>query len=146
MRPLQQLRSDRWVQSAKQQKGYPITAKKIILMASMVLAFEFASAQRSNAGTEMVEPYTAPAPTYNLAPPPPRLSFIRPLAITGHGLGSTVRIDSTDDTVIGVHIITGADRRGGRRISELPLVQLHSLLADNVSDGFLSSRSRPGAW
>ena len=67
-------------------------AKKIILIASMVLGFGFASAQRSNAGTEMVEPYTAPAPTYNYAPPPPRrsttlllhrlgLSFIRPLAI-----------------------------------------------------------------
>jgi hypothetical protein len=75
---LQQLRSDRWVQSAKQQKGYPIMAKKIILMASMVLGFGFASAQRSNAGTEMVEPYTAPAPTYNYAPPPPRPVYYAP--------------------------------------------------------------------
>jgi hypothetical protein len=53
-------------------------AKKIILIASMVLAFGFASAKRSNAGTEMVEPYTAPAPTYNYAPPPPRPVYYAP--------------------------------------------------------------------
>ena len=53
-------------------------AKKIILIASMVLAFGFASAQRSNAGTEVVEPYTAPAPPYNYAPPPPRPVYYAP--------------------------------------------------------------------
>ena len=46
-------------------------AKKIILIISMVLVFEFASAQRSNAGTEMIEPYSAPAPSYHYAPPRP---------------------------------------------------------------------------
>src|SRR4029077_6423325 len=45
--------------------------KKIILIASMVFAFGFGSALRSNAGTEMIEPYRAPAPSYNYAPPPP---------------------------------------------------------------------------
>jgi hypothetical protein len=46
-------------------------AKKLIVMVLMVLAFGFGSALRSNAGTEMIEPYRAPAPTYNYAPPPP---------------------------------------------------------------------------
>jgi hypothetical protein len=45
--------------------------KKIILIALMVFAFGFGSALRSNAGTEMIEPYRAPAPSYNYAPPPP---------------------------------------------------------------------------
>ena len=46
--------------------------KKLIVIALMVFAFAFGSAVRSNAGTEIIEPYSAPAPTYNYAPPPPR--------------------------------------------------------------------------
>ncbi len=45
--------------------------KKFGVIALVVLAFGFASAPRSSAGTEVVEPYRAPAPTYNYAPPPP---------------------------------------------------------------------------
>ena len=44
--------------------------KKIIVIALAVFAFGFGSAPRSNAGTEVIEPYRAPAPTYNYAPPP----------------------------------------------------------------------------
>jgi hypothetical protein len=47
------------------------------------------------------------------------LSFIRPLAITDRDSGSTVRIGSTADTAIGVLVITGANRRGGRRVLKL---------------------------
>ncbi len=46
-------------------------AKKMIVTALAVLAFGFGYAPRSNAGTEMIEPYGAPAPRYNYAPPPP---------------------------------------------------------------------------
>ena len=53
--------------------------KKIIVTAALaVLAFGFGSAQRSNAGTEVIEPYNAPAPTYNYAPPPPRPIYYAP--------------------------------------------------------------------
>ncbi len=45
--------------------------KKPIVIALAVFALGFASALRSNAGTEVVEPYRAPAPAYNYAPPPP---------------------------------------------------------------------------
>ncbi|KAG0505304.1 MAG: hypothetical protein Udaeo_13590 [Candidatus Udaeobacter sp.] len=45
---------------------------KSFVIALAVFAFGFGSALRSNAGTDMVEPYRAPAPTYNYAPPPPR--------------------------------------------------------------------------
>jgi hypothetical protein len=45
--------------------------KKLIVIALAVFVFGFASVLRSNAGTEVVEPYSAPAPTYNYAPPPP---------------------------------------------------------------------------
>jgi hypothetical protein len=44
-------------------------AKKIILIVSAVLAF--GSALRSNAGTEVIDRYSAPAPAYNYAPPRP---------------------------------------------------------------------------
>jgi len=44
--------------------------KKIIVTGLAVLTFGFASVLRSNAGTEMIEPYSAP-PAYNYAPPPP---------------------------------------------------------------------------
>jgi hypothetical protein len=44
--------------------------KKLIVIALTVFAFGFGCAVRSNAGTEVIEPYSAP-PTYNYAPPPP---------------------------------------------------------------------------
>jgi hypothetical protein len=53
--------------------------KKLIVIALAVFAVGFGSALRSNAGTEMIEPYRAPAPTYNYAlPPPPRPIFYAP--------------------------------------------------------------------
>src|SRR5437773_9353939 len=58
--------------------------KKFGVIALVVLAFGFASAPRSSAGTEVVEPYTAPAPTYNYAPPPPpRPIFYAPRPVVG---------------------------------------------------------------
>jgi hypothetical protein len=52
--------------------------KKCFVMGLAVLAFAFGFVLRSNAGTDMVEPYRAPAPTYNYAPPPPRPVFAFP--------------------------------------------------------------------
>ena len=47
--------------------------KKLFVIALGMFAFGFGSALRSNAGTDTVEPYRAPARTYNYAPPlPPR--------------------------------------------------------------------------
>lgn len=46
--------------------------KKIIVTALAVFAFAFGAAFRSHAGTDMVEPYRAPAQNYNYAPPPSR--------------------------------------------------------------------------
>jgi hypothetical protein len=51
---------------------------RIIVIALTVLAFGFGSAPRSKAGTEMIEPYRAPAPAYNYAPPPPRPVYYAP--------------------------------------------------------------------
>jgi hypothetical protein len=45
--------------------------KQFIVITLAVLAFTFATALRANAGTDMIEPYRAPAPSYNYAPPPP---------------------------------------------------------------------------
>jgi hypothetical protein len=45
--------------------------KQIIVIALGVFAFGFGTVLRSNAGTDMIEPYRAPAPSYNYAPPPP---------------------------------------------------------------------------
>lgn len=45
--------------------------KQFIVITLAVLAFTFATALRSDAGTDMIEPYRAPAPNYNYAPPPP---------------------------------------------------------------------------
>lgn len=45
--------------------------KQIIVIVLAVLAVTFATALRLNAGTDMIEPYRAPAPAYNYAPPPP---------------------------------------------------------------------------
>jgi hypothetical protein len=52
-------------------EGITIMWKKFNVTVLAVLAFGFASALRLNAGTEVVEPYRAPAPTYNYAPPAP---------------------------------------------------------------------------
>ncbi len=52
-------------------------AKKIILIVSAVLAFGFGFALRSNAGTEVIDRYSAPAPAYNY-PPPPRPVYYAP--------------------------------------------------------------------
>lgn len=57
--------------------------KKFVVIALAVLAFGFASVLRSNAGTEMIEPYRAPAPTYNYAPPPPRPIVYVPPPVVG---------------------------------------------------------------
>jgi hypothetical protein len=53
-------------------------AKKIILIVLAVLVFGFGSALRSNAGTEVIDRYSAPAPNYNYAPPPPRPIYYAP--------------------------------------------------------------------
>lgn len=45
--------------------------KKCFIMGLAVFALSFGTALRSNAGTDMIEPYRAPAPSYNYAPPPP---------------------------------------------------------------------------
>jgi len=52
--------------------------KKSIVIALTVFVFGFGSTLRSNAGTEVIEPYSAPAPTYNYAPPPPRPVYYVP--------------------------------------------------------------------
>jgi len=56
--------------------------KKIIVIALTVFAFGFGSALRSNAGTEVIEPYSAP-PAYNYAPPPPRPVVYIPPPVVG---------------------------------------------------------------
>jgi hypothetical protein len=57
--------------------------KKCFVMALAVFAFGIGTAPRSNGGTDMVEPYQAPAPSYNYAPPPrPRpVVFVPPVRI-----------------------------------------------------------------
>lgn len=57
--------------------------KKVIVIALAFFVFAFSSAPRSNAGTEIVEPYRAPAPTYNYAPPPPRPIVYAPPPVVG---------------------------------------------------------------
>jgi hypothetical protein len=57
--------------------------KKLTVIASAVIVLGFASVPRSNAGTEMIEPYSAPRPTYNYAPPPPRPVFYARPPIVG---------------------------------------------------------------
>ncbi len=58
------------------------------MIALAVFAFGFGSTLRSNAGTEIVEPYQAPAPTYNCAPPPPpRPVFYVPPPVVGVVVG-----------------------------------------------------------
>ena len=60
---------------------------KLIVIALAVFAFGFGSAVRSNAGTEVIEPYRAPAPSYNYAPPPPRPVFFVPPPVLGVVVG-----------------------------------------------------------
>jgi hypothetical protein len=55
--------------------------KKIVIMALAMFAFGFGSALRSNAGTDMVEPYRAPARTYNYAPPPRPVVYVPPVRV-----------------------------------------------------------------
>jgi hypothetical protein len=45
--------------------------KKLMAIGLAVFAFGFGTALCLNAGTDMIEPYRAPAPAYNYAPPPP---------------------------------------------------------------------------
>ncbi|HWY52017.1 MAG TPA: hypothetical protein VNW72_11100 [Chthoniobacterales bacterium] len=52
--------------------------KKSIVIALTVFAFGFGSALRSNAGTEVIPGYSAPAPTYNYAPPPRPVYYAPP--------------------------------------------------------------------
>ena len=52
--------------------------KKSIVIALAFSVFGFASAQRSNAGTEVIDRYSAPAPTYNYAPPPRPIYYAPP--------------------------------------------------------------------
>jgi hypothetical protein len=66
--------------------------KKCFVMALVVFTFGFGAALRSNAGTDMIEPYRAPAPSYNYAPPPPPrpVLYIRPPVfgvVVGPGYG-----------------------------------------------------------
>ena len=62
--------------------------KKCFVMTLAVFAFGFGTALRSNAGTDMVEPYQAPARSYNYAPPPrPRPVFFVPPVRFGIAFG-----------------------------------------------------------
>jgi hypothetical protein len=66
--------------------------KKSFVMALAVLALGFGTAPRSNAGTDMIEPYRAPAHRYNYAPPPPPrpVVFVPPVrfgVVIGPGYG-----------------------------------------------------------
>ena len=45
--------------------------KKPVVITLAVFAFGFGSVQRSNAGTEVIDEYRGPAPSYNYVPPPP---------------------------------------------------------------------------
>ena len=64
-------------------RNYSIMGKKCFVVASAMFAFGFGTALRSNAGADIVEPYQAPAPSYNYAPPPPPrpVAFLPPVRI-----------------------------------------------------------------
>ena len=49
---------------------------KFLAIALAMFAFGFV--ERSNAGTEVIDGYGAPAPSYNYAPPPPRPIYYAP--------------------------------------------------------------------
>src|SRR5207237_9013691 len=70
--------------------GTPIMWKKSVVIVLAMFAFGFGSTLRSNAGTEVIEPYRAPAPSYNYAPPPPpppRPIFFVPPPVVGVVVG-----------------------------------------------------------
>ena len=52
--------------------------KKLVVITLAVFAFAFGTVLRSNAGTDMIEPYRAPARGYTYAPPPPRPVYYVP--------------------------------------------------------------------
>jgi hypothetical protein len=58
-------------------------ANKLMVITLAVFAFAFGTALRSNAGTEIIEPYRAPAPSYGYAPPPPRPVLYVPPPVVG---------------------------------------------------------------
>jgi hypothetical protein len=61
-----------------------------IITAFAVSALVFGATFRSNAGTDMVEPYRAPAQGYNYAPPPRPVVYVPPVrfgAFIGPGWG-----------------------------------------------------------
>ena len=60
--------------------------KKCFVMVLAVFALAFGTTVRSNAGTDMIEPYRAPAPSYNYAPPPPPRP-VRVGVVIGPGYG-----------------------------------------------------------
>ena len=62
-------------------EGYPIMGKKLMVIALAVFAFGLPSALRSNAGTEMIEPYSAPASTYNYTQPPAAMYYAPPSSL-----------------------------------------------------------------
>lgn len=53
--------------------------KKHVVIALAAFAFGVTFAPRSNAGTEVVEPYSAPAPRYNYAPTPRPIYYAPPV-------------------------------------------------------------------
>src|SRR5438034_7779927 len=91
MAPILRATSQRLLGSiAETTRGKSIMKKKLIVIALAVFAFGFGSAMRSNAGTEVIEPYRAPAPRYNYAPPPPPprpIFFAPPLPVFGVVIG-----------------------------------------------------------
>jgi hypothetical protein len=90
-----QLRDDCRVKSCETAEGNNfIMGKKLIVTTLAVFAFAFGCVLRSNAGTEMIEPYRAPARTYDYSPPqppPPRpILYFRPPVfgvVVGPGFG-----------------------------------------------------------
>jgi hypothetical protein len=60
---------------------------KLIVTGLAMLAFAFGFVVCSNAGTDTIEPYRAPAPAYNYAPPPPRPVFFAPPIAFGFAVG-----------------------------------------------------------
>jgi hypothetical protein len=65
--------------------------KKCFVMALAVFALGFGTALRSNAGTDMIEPYRAPAPSYNYAPPPRPVLYVPPPVRVGVVVGPGYR-------------------------------------------------------
>ena len=68
-------------------QGISNMGKKLVVITLAVFAFLFGSTPRLNAGTETVEPYRAPARTYNYGPPPPRPVVYGPPVSIGFAIG-----------------------------------------------------------